>query len=454
MKAPGLSLRSEKNAKTRTALVKPFCATLALTFAVMFSRAAQPAAPQDVGPNPKLPAPHAQLIPTTKVARAIGWPAGAKPRADGGLTVTSFADHLDHPRWIYALPNGDVLVAETNGPSRPDDAKGLTGWVSKQLQKRAGAGVRSANRISLLRDTKGDGVADVRTVFVEGLNSPLGMALVGEDFYIANTDGIVRYAYKTGQTQLTGPATQVTDLPAGTINHHWTKNLIASADGKKLYVSIGSNSNAAENGIGVEDQRAAIMEIDIISGAKRIYASGLRNPVGMAWEPGSGTLWTSVNERDNLGDDLVPDYLTSVRDGGFYGWPYSYYGGHLDKRVKPQRPDLVAKALIPDYALGAHTASLGLAASDGNSLGPAFTHGMFVGQHGSWNRSKPSGYKVIFVPFSGPKPQGNPIEVLGGFLNKKGEAMGRPAGVALDKSGALLVADDVGNVIWRVTLNP
>ncbi len=420
----------------------------------MSAGAAVQSAPTDIGPKPVLPKPHKQLIPTMKVAPAIGWPAGAKPHASGGLSVVSFADHLDHPRWIYVLPNGDVLVAETNGPERPDDGKGVKAWMSKQFMKKAGAGTPSANRITLLRDTNGDGVADQRFAFAEGLNSPLGMVLIGDYFYIANTDAIVRYAYKADQTKLEGPADRVTDLPAGTINHHWTKNIVASADGKKLYASVGSNSNAAENGIEAEDQRAAILEIDLVTGAKRVFASGLRNPVGMAWEPGSGALWTSVNERDELGDELVPDYMTSVRDGGFYGWPYSYYGGHVDERVKPKRPELVAKAVIPDYALGAHTASLGLAAADGNALGPVYSHGMFVSQHGSWNRKIPAGYKVIFVPFSGPKPNGMPIAVLDGFLNQKGEAMGRPVGIALDKAGALLVADDVGNVIWRLTLNP
>jgi len=424
-----------------------------LTMAVLPTAIAQ-SDPAGIGPSPKLPAPKKQLVPTINVARAIGWPQGAKPLAVGGLSVVAFAGQLDHPRWIYVLPNGDVLVAESNAPQRPDDGKGPKAWLTKQFMKKAGAAVPSANRITLLRDTDADGIADQRSVFAEGLNSPFGMVLVGDQLYIANTDAVVSYAYKTGQTQLDGPANRLTDLPAGTINHHWTKNLVASADGKKLYASVGSNSNVAENGIEAEEQRAAILEIDILNGAKRVYASGLRNPVGMAWEPGSGVLWTSVNERDELGDDLVPDYLTSVQDGGFYGWPYSYFGKNVDARVKPQRPDLVAQALVPDYALGAHTASLGLAASDGNSLGPAFTHGMFVGQHGSWNRKTPSGYKVIFVPFNGPKPQGQPIEVLNGFLSKKGEAMGRPVGVALDKRGALLVADDVGNVIWRVTLNP
>jgi len=430
---------------------------LAIAFAAGLALAATPdqKAAAGFGPHPTLPEPRRQLLPTVHVAASVGWPAGAKPQAYGGHNVDAFANGLDHPRWIYVLPNGDVLVAETNAPTtRPDDGKGPKAWVTKQFMKKAGAGTPSANRIILLRDTKGDGVADQRSVFVDGLNSPFGMALVGNTFYVANTDAIVSYAYTTGQTSLQGPANHLTDLPAGTINHHWTKNLIASADGKKLYASIGSNSNAAENGIEAEEGRAAIVEIDIVSGAKRVYATGLRNPVGMAWEPGSGVLWTSVNERDELGDDLVPDYMTAVHDGGFYGWPYSYYGRHLDPRVKPQRPDLVDKALVPDYALGSHTASLGLAASDGNSLGPAYTHGMFVGQHGSWNRKNASGYKVIFVPFVNAKPQGQPLTVLEGFLNRKGEAMGRPVGVALDKRGALLVADDVGNVIWRVTLNP
>ncbi len=413
--------------------------------------AAQPAA--GIGPAPDLPEPQKQWIPTVNVATAVGWPEGGKPTAAAGLSVTAFASGLDHPRWVYVLPNGDVLVAETNAPQRPSDGKGFKAWVTGLFMKRAGAKVPSPNRITLLRDTNGDGVADQRSVFASGLNSPFGMALVGDKLYIANTDAVVSYDYKPGQTQVDGPASRLTDLPGGAINHHWTKSLVASADGKKLYAGIGSNSNVAENGIAAEEQRAAILEIDVQSGEKRVYASGLRNPVGMAWEPGSQMLWVSVNERDELGDDLVPDYMTSVRDGGFYGWPYSYYGQHVDKRVEPQRPDLVAKALPPDYALGAHTASLGLASADGNNLGPTFAHGMFVGQHGSWNRKVHSGYKVIFVPFDGAQPKAPPIDVLTGFLSEKGEAMGRPVGVALDKAGALLVADDVGNVIWRVSPN-
>jgi glucose/arabinose dehydrogenase len=437
----------------RTFAVIPLAALLVINTSCAAEK--PPSTPaSSFGPNPALPAPNKKLIPTLKVAPAIGWPQGAKPRTSGGLSVVAFASGLDHPRWIYVLPNGDVLVAETNAPKRPDDGKGPKAWVSKQFMKKAGATVPSPNRITLLRDTNGDGIADQRAVFAASLNSPFGMVLVGDSFYVANTDAVVRYAYKTGQTQLEGSPSRVAELPAGTINHHWTKSLVASADGKKLYAGIGSNSNVAENGIPAENQRAAILEIDIQSGSSRVYASGLRNPVGMAWEAGSGKLWVSVNERDELGDDLVPDYMTAVHDGGFYGWPYSYYGQHVDERVKEQRPDLVAKAIAPDYALGAHTASLGLAAADGNSLGPAFSHGMFVGQHGSWNRKTPAGYRVLFVPFNGPKPQGEPLEVLGGFLNDKGEAQGRPVGVALDRSGALLVADDVGNAIWRVSLTP
>ena len=455
MRTKRLSRRGiARNVQASGAMALLAICTLAVSGAHRPAAAAELAAAAGMGPSPTLPAPHKQLVPTLKIAPAIGWPSGAKPRTSAGLSVAAFAGQLDHPRWIYVLPNGDVLVAETNAPVRPDDGKGPKAWVTRQFMKKAGASAPSANRIILLRDTDGDGIADQRSVFAEGLNSPLGMVLVGDSFYVANTDAIVRYDYQLGQTHLDGPGTRLTELPAGTINHHWTKNLVASADGKKLYASIGSNSNAAENGIAAEDQRAAILEVDIRTGAKRIFASGLRNPVGMAWEPDGGALWVSVNERDELGDNLVPDYMTSVRDGGFYGWPFSYYGSHVDKRVKPQRPDLVAKALVPDYALGAHTASLGLAAADGNSLGPAFSHGMFVGQHGSWNRSTPSGYQVIYVPFNGPKPQGEPLEVLDGFLNKDGQAMGRPVGVALDKTGALLVADDVGNMIWRVTLGP
>lgn len=403
-----------------------------------------------IGPAPQLPPPHETLIPTVNIAPAKGWPAGATPAAAPGLTVTAFAGGLDHPRWLLVLPNGDILVAETNAPTRPANGTGIRGWVMKMVMRRAGAGVPSANRITLLRDADGSGVATSRSVFLEGLNSPFGMALVGNDLYVADTDALLRFPYHSGDTRITAPGIKVVDLPAGPINHHWTKNVIASADGQRLYVTVGSNSNVAENGIAAEAGRAAIWEVDLRTGRHRIFASGLRNPVGLAWEPETGALWTAVNERDELGSDLVPDYMTSVRDGGFYGWPYSYFGQHMDPRVQAQRPDLVAAAIAPDYALGAHTASLGLAFSRSGNLPQHFTNGAFVGQHGSWNRVPRSGYKVVFVPFAAGRPAGPPVDVLTGFLDGDGNALGRPVGVAMDRRGALLVADDVGNRIWRV----
>lgn len=403
------------------------------------------------GPAPKLPEPNKTLVPTVNIAEAIGWPEGAKPTPAQGLQVGAFAEGLDHPRWLYVLPNGDVLVAETNAPPKPDDAKGIRGWVMKKVMGRAGAGVPSPNRITLLRDTNHDGIAETRTVFLENLNSPFGMTLVGNDLYVADTDRLIRFPYKDGDTQIKAQPTKVVDLPGGTLNHHWTKNVIASRDGSKLYVTTGSNSNVAENGMEAEEGRAAIWEVDRASGNHRIFASGLRNPNGLAWEPRSGALWTAVNERDEIGSDLVPDYITSVKDGAFYGWPYSYYGQHVDARVEPQNPALVAKAIAPDYAVGPHTASLGLTFAEGSTLPAPFTEGAFVGQHGSWNRKPHSGYKVIFVPFSGGKPVGQPVDVLTGFLNADEKAQGRPVGVAIDKQGGLLVADDVGNKIWRVS---
>ena len=406
---------------------------------------------QGTGPNPILPAPNHTLSPTLKIAPAIGWPAGTTPVAAAGLGVRAFASGLDHPRWIYVLPNGDVLVAETNAPPKPDDGKGIRGAVQKHFMKEAGATVPSANRITLLRDADGDGVAETRTVFLHDLNSPFGMALVGNDLYVADSDALLRFPYRGGETQITSTGTKLVDLPAGPINHHWTKNVIASRDGSKLYVTIGSNSNAGENGIDKEVERAAILEIDRATGNKRVFASGLRNPVGLAWNPQSDALWTAVNERDEIGNDLVPDYMTSVRDGAFYGWPYSYYGQHVDVRLQPPRPDLVAKAIAPDYALGAHTASLGLTFYSGNLLPAHYMNGAFVGQHGSWNRNPRSGYKVIFVAFTNGHPDGAPEDVLGGFIDANGDARGRPVGVAVDKAGALLVADDVGNTVWRVT---
>ena len=405
----------------------------------------------DFGVKPALPPPNKTLIPTVNIAPAKGWPANTLPTAAPGTKVRSFADNLDHPRWVYVLPNGDVLVAESNAPPKPDGAKGIKGWVMQLVMKRAGAGVPSANRITLLRDTDGDGVADVRSPLLEGLNSPFGMELIGNNLYVANSDAVMQFPYSTGDVRIASPGKKLADLPAGKINHHWTKNIIASKDKTKIYATVGSNSNVAENGMPAEAERAAIWEIDIATGAHRVYASGLRNPNGMAWDPTTFMLWTVVNERDEIGSDLVPDYMTSVRDGGFYGWPYSYYGQNVDVRVKPQNPELVAKAIAPDYALGAHTAPLGLASSVGTTLPAAFKNGMFIGQHGSWNRQPHSGYKVIFVAFSDGKPVGLPVDVLTGFLSDQGTAYGRPVGVAIDKQGALLVADDVGNKIWRVS---
>jgi glucose/arabinose dehydrogenase len=365
--------------------------------------------------------------------------------------VTAFARGLDHPRWLHVLPNGDVLVAETNKPAKPEDApgRGIRGWIMDKMMARAGAGVPSADRITLLRDADGDGVAEFRSPFLEGLHSPFGMALVDDDLYVANTDAVVRFPYSQGANRIEAAGTRVAELPAGPRNHHWTKSLIASVDGDRLYATVGSNSNVAEFGMQEEEGRAAIWEIDLASGKHRIFATGLRNPNGMAWV--GDTLWTVVNERDEIGSDLVPDYLTSVREGGFYGWPYSYFGANVDERVEPPRPDMVAKAIKPDYALGPHTASLGLASAQGNALKPEFENGMFVGQHGSWNRKPHSGYKVVFVPFAKERPSGMPVDVLTGFLSGDGEARGRPVGVAIDRQGGLLVADDAGNTIWRVS---
>ena len=402
------------------------------------------------GPSPKLPEPNKTLIPTVNIAPAVGWSQGAKPIAAEGLQVSAFAEDLDHPRWLYVLPNGDVLVAETNAPPKPDDSKGIRGWVMEKVMGKAGAGVPSANRITLLRDANHDGIAETRSVFLQNLNSPFGMALVGNDLYVADSDKLLRFPYQAGADSISAQPTKVVDLPGGPLNHHWTKNVIASPDGKKLYVTVGSNSNVGENGMDKEEGRAAIWEVDPATGSHRIFASGLRNPNGMDWEPATGKLWTAVNERDEIGSDLVPDYITSVKDGGFYGWPYSYYGQHVDVRVDPQNPELVAKAIAPDFAVGPHTASLGLSFADGSKL-PNFTEGAFIGQHGSWNRKPHSGYKVIFVPFADGKPTGMPMDVLTGFLNADEKAMGRPVGVVIDQQGGLLVADDVGNKVWRVS---
>lgn len=407
-----------------------------------------------MGPDPALPPPAKSLIPVVNIAPAVGWPDGGHPTPSDGMQVAGFAGGLEHPRWLYVLPNGDVLVAETAAPDRPEEGKGIRGFFMGKAMKKAGSVVPSANRITLLRDTDGDGRADLRSTLVSGLNSPFGMDLVGNELYVANTDALVKFPYRAGDTRIDAPGTKVADLPGGARNHHWTKNVLASRDGTKLYVTVGSNSNVAENGMDEERDRASILEIDAATGVGTVFASGLRNPNGLAWEPETGALWTVVNERDELGSDLVPDYMTSVRRGGFYGWPYSYYGDHVDARVRPPRPDLVAKAIKPDYALGPHTASLGLALSGGARLPERFREGMFVGQHGSWNRKPFSGYKVIFVPFDAGKPAGPSLDVLTGFVDADGNARGRPVGVAVDRRGGLLVADDVGNIIWRVTESP
>ena len=422
--------------------------TLALLATTACGKASDMPSSATYGAQVKLTAPDPNgPIPTLNPAKAVGWPAGGAPTAPAGFTVTRFAEGLAHPRWLYLLPNGDVLVVESNSP--PRKKKGLTDFVAGLMMKRAGATAPSANRITLLRDANGDGVPELKTAFLEGLNSPFGVALVGQTLYVANTDAVMAFAYAPGATAITAAGVKVVDLPAGEPNQHWTRNLLASPDGTKLYVSVGSHSNLAEGGIEKEARRAGILEIDLASKAVRVFATGLRNPVGMAWEPSGGALWTAVNERDMLGNDLVPDYMTSVKDGGHYGWPWSYFGQTVDARVQPQRPDMVARAIAPDYALGAHTASLGLAFWPTTAPAP-WAGGALVGQHGSWNRNPVSGYKVVFVPFKAGKPSGAAQDFLTGFLDGKGQALGRPVGVAFDRTGAVLVADDVGNVVWRV----
>ncbi len=409
--------------------------------------------PSEYGPTPALPAPDKSLFPTVETAKAIGWSKGVEPASAHGTMVTAFAVGLQHPRSLYVLPNGDVLVAETDAPPKPDDAKGISGEIHKLVMRHAGSGQHpSPNRIILLRDAARSGHAQQRFTFLTGLNSPFGMVLVGENLYIADTDAVLRFPYHAGDTAIRAQPTKITDLPAGTINHHWTKSLAASPDGRTLYVGVGSNSNAAENGLAAEYERAAIWKIDLATGNHELFVTGTRNPTSLAWEPDSQLLWAAVNERDEIGDHLPPDYITSLHQGDFYGWPFSYYGQHIDDRVKPQDPALVTKAIPPDYAVGAHTAPLGLTWATGSTLPAPFQHGMFVSQHGSWNRKAKSGYQVIFVPFDQGKPNGMPTVVLAGFLTKDGkDAQGRPVALAMDAQGALLVADDVGGSIWRVS---
>lgn len=379
----------------------------------------------------------------------MGWPSGRRPTPAPGYQVNAFYSGLDHPRWLYVLPNGDVLVAETNAP--PRELPGITGWLTRRMMNKAGAGVPSANRLSLLRDADGDGVAEERHEFISGLSSPFGMALLDDRLYIANTDALVSVAYEEGMTRAAEAPIVLTPLPANAPNYHWTKSLIASADGSTLYVGVGSNSNIAERGLDAEHMRAAILAVDVGSGAVRVHASGLRNPVGMALNPSSGALWVAVNERDMLGSDLVPDYMTSVQPGGFYGWPWSYFGGHVDARVEPRNPEAVARSLTPDYALGAHTASLGLSFYQG-SMFPELSGAALVGQHGSWNRIPRSGYRLLAIPFADGRPVGMPTDLLTGFVDEVEDvAMGRPVGVAVAPDGAILLADDVGNTIWRLS---
>ncbi|OUJ15267.1 L-sorbosone dehydrogenase [Acetobacter sp. DsW_063] len=402
------------------------------------------------GADPALPAPNKTLFPTINVATPIGWHAGETPTPAPGLAVKAFAAGLQHPRWLYVLPNGDVLVAETDSPGT--DIQTLKNRIAGFIMRKVGAGTKSPNKIMILQDKDGDGVAESRSVFIDNLYSPFGMALIGDALYVANADAVLRFPYHEGETHIAEPGTKVVDLPSG-YNHHWTKNLIASPDGSSLFVTVGSNSNVGDNGMEVEEGRARIDRLDLATGKLTPYATGLRNPNGMAWEPQTGKLWVTVNERDEIGSDLVPDYITSVTEGAFYGWPYSYYGQHVDTRIQPQRPDLVAKAIAPDYAVGPHTASLGLTFSFAAALLPAeWRGGAIVGQHGSWNRRPKSGYRVIYVPFTDGKPSAPPRDVLTGFLsNDQGETRGRPVGVTLSHDGALLVADDVGGTVWRVT---
>lgn len=405
-----------------------------------------------MGPKPNITDPAKPLIPTIGIAKVAKWQGDAAPVAAAGLKVNAFATGLDHPRWLLALPNGDVLVAEAQAPERPKENQGLRARIMAFVMGQAGSGSKpSANRITLLRDANGDGVAEARSVLIDRLNSPVGMALVGNTLYIANADALVRVPFTVGQTRITEKPVKVVDLPGGPINHHWVKNVVANADGSKLYVSVGSNSNIGENGMEAEEGRAAIWEVDAKTGEHRIFAGGLRNPNGMAWEPTTKELWTVVNERDELGSDIVPDYLTSVQFGGFYGWPWFYWGGYIDKRVQPANDEMQQYVIRPDYALGPHTASLGLTFATGQKLGPQFAEGAFIGQHGSWNRKPKSGYKVIFVPFTKGQATGKAVDVLSGFLDKDDRAQGRPVGVQIDRTGALLVADDVGDRVWRVS---
>ena len=412
------------------------------------SHKAQYTPAEQSGNNPPLPSPHNFLVPPMRVPNGVGWKAGQTPQVAGGLKIEKIASDLKHPRQLLTLPNGDVLVVEANSPGT-EATSTPKALIAGKVKNDSGKGAKGGNRITLLRHNAGSGAWE-QHVFIDHLNSPFGVQLIGNTLYVANTDDIVTFPYVSGQTQITAPPTYFTDLP-NTINHHWTKALLASPDGSKLYVGVGSNSNITENGLAVEYRRADVLEVDVATGASRIYASGLRNPTGLQWEPQTGKLWAIVNERDEIGADLVPDYMTSVQEKGFYGWPYSYFGQHVDHRVMPQRPDLVAKAIKPDFALGSHVAALGLLFYTGNGL-PQYKGGAFVAEHGSWDRSPLSGYQIVYVPFENGMPKGKAQPVVTGFHSADEKQLyGAPVGLAQDAEGALLFADDVGNVIWRVT---
>ncbi|RBQ34431.1 L-sorbosone dehydrogenase [Rahnella aquatilis] len=402
---------------------------------------------KQTGADPELPKAQNFLMPPMKVPEGIPWKNGEMPKVADGLKIEKIAEGLKHPRQVYVLPNNDVLVAESNGPAkklifRPKEL------IMGMVQKSSGKGGEGGNRITLLRNTGGKWE---KHTFIAQVNSPFGIQLTGNTLWIASADSLIKYPYQTGETEITAPGEVVTQLPGGPINHHWTKSLLASPDGSKLYVGVGSNSNITENGIGAEDRRAAILEVDAATGASRIFASGLRNPTGLQWEPQSGKLWAVVNERDEIGSDLVPDYMTSVQEHGFYGWPYSYYGQHVDERVKPPRPDLVEKAIKPDYAISSHVAPLGLLFYTGENM-PQYRDGAFVSEHGSWNRKPLNGYQVMWVKFEKGKPVGLPQPVVTGFLtDDQKQVRGLPVGLAMDKQGGVLIADDAGNVVWRVS---
>jgi glucose/arabinose dehydrogenase len=429
----------------------PLVATSALAGLLALAGCGQDPAPPSTqyGSNPQLPAPHQYVMPPMKVPRAIGWAGADAPVVPAGVQVRPLATGFMHPRSVYGLPNGDVLVVESNGPNAPVNRP--KDYVMGMYQNVGGSGAPGGNRITLLRDANGDGQPELRTILIDHLNSPFGVALVGNQLYVADTDAVLRFPYVTGATRITARPTRVTELPAGPINHHWTKSLTVSPDGSKLYVGVGSNSNITENGMEAEYGRAAIWEVDRTTGFKRIFASGIRNPTGVAFEPQTRKLWAVANERDEIGPNLVPDYATSVRENAFYGWPYSYYGQHVDIRVRPQRPDLVAKAIPPDYALSSHVAPLGMAFSAASNLPAQYRSGLFVSEHGSWDRSPVNGYKVVYIPFTNGRPSGPPQDFVTGFLNANGQAKGRPVGLGYDRTGALLIADDGGDVVWRVT---